>query len=178
MSGQPKYRSFLIKAGLILVMGIVIMSAVTGGIVLATNTTAVTPGTTIVSSNNTAGSFGITGYQPLAVDPKADNVPGFIKNPLAEKRGVILLVYVKGSTDDDQMLASFEALKAKYADQGSFFSFESRKASELGTVLAQLKISQPPALAVISPDGKVYQEYTGWIAPKVMEQVIANALGK
>ena len=31
-------------------------------------------------------------------------------------------------------------------------------------MLAQLKITQPPVLAVISPDGKVYQEYTGWIS--------------
>jgi len=176
MSGQPKYRSFLIKAGLILVMGIVIMSAVTGGIVLATSPASHAPGTTVVSSNNTAGSFGITGYEPVAVDPQASGVPGFIKNPLAEKRGVILLIYVKGSTDDEQMLDSFNALKAKYADQGSFFSFESRKASELGSVLSQLKISQPPALAVISPDGKVYQEYTGWVDRAVMEQVVANAV--
>ena len=45
-------------------------------------------------------------------------------------------------------------------------------------MLAQLKISQPPAFAVISPDGKVYQEYTGWISEKVMSQVVANALGQ
>ena len=37
-------------------------------------------------------------------------------------------------------------------------------------------MSQPPALAVISGDGPVYQQYTGWIDKKVMEQVIANAL--
>jgi hypothetical protein len=178
MSGQPKYRSFAIKAGLILVMGIVIMSVVTGGIVLATSPGGTAAGTTVVSSNNTAGSYGITGYQAVSVDPKATGFPGFIKNALAEKRGVVLLVYVKGSTDDQQMLDAFNALKAKYADQGAFFSFESRKASQLGVLLSQLKISQPPALAVISPDGKVYQEYTGWIAPRVMEQVVANGLNQ
>ncbi len=76
------------------------------------------------------------------------------------------------------MLSYFNAVKAKYAAQGSFFSFEARHASELGDLLAQLKISQPPALAVISPDGSVYQEYTGWISEKVMSQVVANALAK
>ncbi len=176
MNSHTGYRSFLIKTGLILAMGIVIMSVVTGGIVLATNAPGTTSVSTVTSSNNNAGSYGITGYQPISVDPGAKNVPGFIKNPLSEKRGVILLVYVKGATEDEQMLGYFNTIKAKYASQGSFFSFESRNASELGDVLAQLKISQPPALAVISPDGKVYQEYTGWIGEKVMEQVIANAL--
>ncbi|MGD0997026.1 MAG: hypothetical protein ABR941_01725 [Thermoleophilia bacterium] len=179
MSGQPAYRSFLLKVALIIVMGAAIMAVVTGGIVLA-NTAAPTPvaPTTVVGGYNTAGSYGITGYPTLTVNPQAANVPSFIKNPLAEKRGVILLVYVAGVTEDDQMLGYFNAIKAKYAAQGSFFSFEARNAPELGDVLAQLKISQPPAFAVISPDGSVYQEYTGWISEKVMSQVVANALGK
>ena len=91
---------------------------------------------------------------------------------------MILLVYVAGVTEDEQMLTAFNQIKAKYAAQGSFFSFEAHHASELGSVLAQLKITQPPAFAVISPDGKVYQEYTGWISPAVMSQVVANALAK
>jgi len=178
MSGQPRYRSFLVKAGLILVMGILLTAIVTGGVVWATGTPTTTTVTQVVGSNNTAGSYGITGYQPVAIKPDLGNVPSFIKNPLAEKRGVILLVYVPGSADDEQMVKYFNAVKAKYADKASFYSFEARHASELGNVLAQLKISQPPALAVISPDGSVYQEYTGWIGQKVMEQAVANAMNK
>jgi hypothetical protein len=179
MSGKPWYRSFFVKAALIVVMGAAIMVVVTGGIVLATNNTPTTVTAAAVSGNyNTAGSYGITGYPTLSVNMSAKNVPSFIKNPLAEKRGVILLVYSAGSTENDQMLSYFNTVKAKYAAQGSFFSFESRHASELGDVLAQLKITQPPALAVISPDGSVYQEYTGWISEQVMSQVVANALAK
>jgi hypothetical protein len=176
MSGQPAYRSFLVKAALIVVMGAAIMALLTGGIVLATSAPTTVSPTTVAGNYNTAGSYGIVGYPTLSVNAQARNVPGFIKNPLAEKRGVILLVYVAGTTENDQMLGYFNAIKAKYAAQGSFFSFEARKASELGDVLAQLKISQPPALAIISPNGSVYQEYTGWISQKVMSQVIANAL--
>ncbi|HMK92148.1 MAG TPA: hypothetical protein VK576_04045 [Thermoleophilia bacterium] len=178
MSGQPGYRSFLLKAGLILALGVVIMACVTGGVVWATGSPTTPAVTQVVGSNNTAGSYGITGYQPIAVKPEAGDVPTFISNPLKEKRGVILLVYVPGSAADEQMVTYFNNVKAKYADRGSFFSFEARKASELGNVLAQLRISQPPALAVISPDGSVYQEYTGWIGQKVMEQVVSNALAK
>jgi hypothetical protein len=178
MSGQPAYRSFLVKAALIIVMGAAIMAVVTGGIVLATNAPTPVSPTTVAGNYNTAGSYGITGYPTLTVNTQAANIPSFIKNPLAEKRGVILFVYVPGVTEDDQMLGYFNAIKAKYAAQGSFFSFEARNASELGDLLAQLKISQPPAFAVISPDGSVYQEYTGWIGEKVMSQVVANALAK
>ena len=177
MSGSG-FRSFLLKAGLILALGVLIMAAVTGGIVWAGDTPQTTTVSQVVGSNNTAGSFGITGYEPVTVKPDTGNVPSFIANPLKEKRGVILLVYVPGSAADEQMVTYFDNVKAKYADRASFFSFQSRKASELGNVLAQLKISQPPALAVISPDGSVYQEYTGWIGQKVMEQVVANALAK
>ncbi len=178
MSGKPWYRSFFVKAALIVVMGAAIMVVVTGGIVLATNAPTTVTAVPVSGSYNTAGSYGITGYPTLAVDMSARNVPSFISNPLAEKRGIILLVYCAGPTEDQQMLTSFNAVKAKYAAQGSFFSFESAHADELGSVLAQLKITQPPALAVISPDGKVYQEYTGWISEKVMSQVVANALAQ
>lgn len=178
MSGQPAYRSFLVKAALIIVMGAAIMAVVTGGIVLASTAPTPVAATTVSGSYNTAGSYGITGYPGLTVNTQAANVPAFIKNPLAEKRGVILLVYCAGVTESQQMLGYFNTIKAKYAAQGSFFSFEAHNAHELGDVLAQLKISQPPAFAVISPDGSVYQEYTGWISEKVMSQVVANALAK
>jgi len=179
MSGQPSYRSFLVKAGLIIVMGVGIMALLTGGIVLATNAPAPTTAGTVVSGNyNTAGSYGITGYPTLSVSSTSKNVPAFIKQPLSEKRGVILLVYLQGGAVDQQMLNQFNAVKAKYAAQGSFFAFESHKAAELGDVLAQLKITQPPAFVVISPNGSVYQEYTGWISEPVMSQVVANALAQ
>ncbi|HUK78111.1 MAG TPA: hypothetical protein VL117_11005, partial [Thermoleophilia bacterium] len=148
-----------------------------GGIVLATPASTAPTSTTISGSYNTAGSYGITGYPGLTINTQG-NVPSFIKNPLAEKRGVILLVYCAGTTENEQMLTYFNDVKAKYAAQGSFFSIEAHHASELGNVLAQLKITQPPAFAVISPDGKVYQEYTGWISPAVMSQVVANSLAK
>ncbi len=179
MSGQPSYRSFLVKAGLIIVMGAGIMALLTGGIVLATNAPAPATTAAVVSGNyNTAGSYGITGYPTLTVSSQSKNIPSFIKNPLSEKRGVILLVYLKGGTVDQQMLDQFNDVKAKYAAQGSFFAFEAHKASELGDVLAELKITQPPAFVVISPNGSVYQEYTGWISEKVMSQVVANALAQ
>jgi hypothetical protein len=176
MNGQAgSYKAFLAKAGLILVGGFVIMLVFTVAIVLARSGDQMGAGTPEPTTRDEVGSFGIIGYPPLKVSP-TDKTPKFIANPLNEKRGVILLVYVAGATDDEDMLASFNAVKSQYAGQASFFSFEARDVSETGDMMDQLKIHQPPALAVISGDGSVYQQYTGWIDQKVMEQVVANAL--
>ncbi len=58
----------------------------------------------------------------------------------------------------------------------SFFSFEAHSTAELGDTLTQLRVSDPPILAVIRGNGDVAQLYTGWIGEKVMEQVVANAV--
>ena len=58
----------------------------------------------------------------------------------------------------------------------SFMSFEARKSTELGDTLQQLRVSNPPILAVIRGNGEVAELYTGWIGRKVMEQVVADAV--
>lgn len=179
MSGQAGYRSFAIKAALILVGGLVLLFGFTFAIVMAqSGTTTPAAADSTGNGNNVAGSFGMRGtpgFEGLKLQPSADT-PKFISKPLDEKRGVILLVYVKGATDDEEMLTYFNSVKSQYASQAAFFDFEAHDVADLGDVMDQLKISQPPALAVISADGSVYQEYTGWIGQKVMEQVVANAL--
>ena len=173
------YKSFLTKAALICLGGLLIMGLFTITLVWAqSSTTPVSYPETYNKAYNTAGSFGITGMAPLTVKVTEgkDGTPGFIARPLKHKRGVILLVYVKGAADDQEMLADFDKVKAEYASQASFFDFEAKTVSELGDVMTQLQITAPPALAVISGDGSVYQMYTGWIGEKVMEQVVANAV--
>jgi hypothetical protein len=169
------YRAFLAKAGLILVGGLLIMLVFTVAIVVAREGQEMGAGTPEPTTRDQVGSYGIIGYPPLKITP-TDQTPKFIAQPLKEKRGVILLVYIKDATDDQDMLASFNAVKSQYGGQAAFFSFEARDVSETGDVMEQLKMMQPPALAVISGDGSVYQQYTGWIDQKVMEQVVANAL--
>ncbi len=167
-------RSFLIAVVLVLVCGLAILAGVTAIRVFAedgaTTTTATGP-----TDYNKAGSYGITGYQPLKLEP-TDETPEFITDSLNDQKGIILLVYVNGASADEEMLASFNKVKTMYQSQASFFNFEARKIKELGDVLTQLKVNAPPMLAVIKGDGTVAQLYTGWIGQKVMEQVVANAL--
>jgi hypothetical protein len=80
------------------------------------------------------------------------------------------------SLDDMEMVDSFNAVKAQYGADSSFMSFEARKVTELGDTLDQLRVSNPPVLAVIRGTGEVAQLYTGWISRKVMEQVVSNAV--
>jgi hypothetical protein len=156
------------------VCGLAILGGVTAIRVLAQEGTTTTP-VTPAADYNDAGSYGIAGYSELKLEP-TDDTPDFIKKPLEDERGVILLVYVRGALADQEMLANFNKVKTMYQSQASFFTFEARKIKELGDVLAQLKVNAPPMLAVIKGDGTVAQLYTGWIGQKVMEQVVADAL--
>jgi hypothetical protein len=188
MNGQTgTKRSFLVRIGVVLLGGLAIMAVVTPLYVWARGSST-SPVVSLASENNWIGSYGLAGgaiaqpmmqsggtYTVMKVVP-GPNTPQYVSDPLKDKRGVVLLVYVKGASDDEAMLANFEKLKAKYEAQGSFFSYEAADVSKTGDLLAQLKVSQPPVLAVISGDGSVYQEYTGWIDEQTMSQVLANAL--
>ncbi len=168
-------RAFLLTALLILVVGAVIFGAVMGARVLAASGVPTTVPPNSLDAFNSVSSYGITGYPPLTLVPTAQT-PTFIKQRLAEKRAIVLLVYVEGAADDMAMLESFEDVKAQYAAESSFMDFEARKVTELGDTLQLLHVYDPPILAVIQGDGKVFQLYTGWIGRAVMEQVVADAV--
>ncbi len=168
-------RTFMIGAVLILIVGAVLFGSVVAVRVLAESAATPAPVATQPASYNSVSSFGMTGYAPLTIEPTADT-PAFITKRLDEKRGIVLLVYVNGASDDMEMLSYFNDIKANYAADSSFFSFESRESKQLGDLLAQLRVSDPPILAIIRGDGTVAQLYTGWIGFKVMQQEVADAV--
>jgi hypothetical protein len=168
-------RTFLIGAVLILVVGAVLFGSVVAVRVMAETGATPAPAATQPASYNTVSSFGMTGYAPLTVQATAET-PEFITKRLDEKRGIVLLVYVKGASDDMEMLSYFNDIKGNYAADSSFFSFEARESKQLGDLLSQLRVSDPPILAIIRGDGVVAQLYTGWIGFKVMEQEVADAV--
>ena len=168
-------RTFLVGAVLIVVVGALLFGGVVAVRVMASPGTTPAPAATQPASYNSVSSFGMTGYAPLTLKPTADT-PEFITKRLDEKRGIVLLVYVQGAADDMEMLSYFNDIKGGYAADSSFFSFEARESKQLGDTLAQLRVSDPPILAIINGDGTVSQLYTGWIGSKVMEQEIADAV--
>ena len=168
-------RTFLVGAVLILVVGALLFGGVIAVRVMAEGDATPAPAATQPASYNSVSSYGMTGYAPLTLVPTADT-PEFITKRLDEKRGIVLLVYVKGATDDMEMLSYFNDIKANYAADSSFFSFEARESKQLGDTLTQLRVSDPPILAIIRGDGTVAQLYTGWIGFKVMEQEVADAV--
>lgn len=161
-------------ASLLVVIGGVLIFGLTTAF-LAWGQSAGEASTTGASANyNTVGSYGLTGYPSLYIEPTS-NTPEFISDAFTAGRGIVLLVYVQGAGADDEMLANFNSIQSLYADRADFYSFEAREVSESGDLLTQLGVDAPPILAVIRSDGSVYQLYTGWIGEQVMEQVIANA---
>jgi hypothetical protein len=167
-------KAFLVTAALIVVVGAALFGGVVAVRVLAAANPAAPAALPAPASYNTVSSYGIAGYAPLKLTP-TDQTPDFIKSRLDEQRGIVLLVYVEGAADDMEMLSYFDEVKALYAGDSSFFDFEARASSDLGDTLDQLKVSNPPILAVIRGSGDVAQLYTGWIGRKVMEQVVFNA---
>jgi len=168
-------RAFLITAALILAIGAALFGGVVAVRVLAADSAAPAAPLPAPASYNTVSSYGMTGYAPLKLMPTAET-PSFITSRLQEQRGIVLLVYIEGAADDMEMLSYFEDVKTQYGADSSFMSFEARKSSELGDTLQQLRVSNPPILAVIRGSGEVAELYTGWIGRKVMEQVVADAV--
>jgi hypothetical protein len=170
-------KSFLLTAILILAVGAVIFGGVTVVRVMAAGspTTTTTAPATATAANNSADSYGITGATPITLTATSQT-PTFVSEHLKQQRGMVLLIYVKGAAADEDMLQSFNALKSQYAAGASFFSFKAEQVTETGDLLDQLKVSDPPVLAIIDGSGKVSQLYAGWIDRKVMEQRITDAL--
>ena len=168
-------RSFLVTAALIFVVGACLFGGVVAVRVFAVGATGAATPLPAPASYNTVSSYGITGYAPLKLVPTAET-PSFIKSRLQEGRGIVLLVYVDGAADDMAMVQNFDTVKAQYGADSSFMSFEAHRTTELGDTLTQLRVSDPPILAVIRGNGEVAELYTGWIGEEVMEQVVANAV--
>lgn len=174
--------SFLLAIALILGVGASIFGGVLAVRVVAAEGTAPVTASTSPTSNNIVSSYGLgsipatsAGYQPLVITPTVDT-PAFITDRLAEQQGVVLLVYVEGASDDMEMLNSFNTVKGQYAADSTFLAFEALATTELGDTLGQLRVSDPPILAIIRGDGVVSELYTGWIGLKVMEQRVADAV--
>lgn len=168
-------RTFLLCAVLILVVGALLFGGVVAVRVLASSGTTTPSALETPASYNSVSSYGATGYAPLTLEP-TEETPSFITKRLEQKRGIVLLVYCSGAADDMEMLSYFNDIKSNYAADSSFFSFEARESKQLGDTLMQLRVSDPPILAVIRGDGEVAQLYTGWIGFKVMEQEIGDAV--
>ena len=168
-------RTFLVGAVLILVVGALLFGGVIAVRVMAEGEATPAPAPTQPASYNTVSSFGMTGYEPLTLEPTAET-PEFIAKRLdrsghrpprvhqgRERRhgDALLLQRHQGQLRGRQLVLLLEAR---------------RESKQLGDTLTQLRVSDPPILAIIRGDGTVAQLYTGWIGFKVMEQEVADAV--
>jgi hypothetical protein len=107
-------RTFLLTAASILVIGAMLFGGVVAVRVLASGETATPAAVATPASYNSVSSYGMTGYPPLTITPTAET-PEFITNRLDEKRGIVLLVYCYGASDDMEMLSYFNDIKGNYS---------------------------------------------------------------
>jgi hypothetical protein len=174
-SRADQRKLFLPPLGLVLLAGTICFAATTAVLAWGAGEPAKHASSPSPSPNyNKSGSFGIVGLPALHVQPSG--VPSSVADALNQHRAVVLLVYLAGAADDDDMLTSFTALEAKYASQAAFFSAEANDVWQLGSLLAQLRVGTPPIFAAIAGDGSVRTLYTGWISEPVMDQAAADAI--
>lgn len=167
-------KSFVVAAALICLGGCVIMGLFTALFAFADESTTPTATASTPASYNSVDSYGMTGYASLTLKA-TDQTPKFISKRLDDKRGFVLLVYDSGAGADEAMLSAFNTVKKAYGADMSFFAFKAKDVTQLGDTLDQLKVTDPPILAIVRADGTVANEYTGWISEKVLEQNVADA---
>mgnify|MGYP000858752416 CR=1 FL=1 len=193
MGLMKRNASFLLMVGAILLVG----AAIFGGVVAvrvaaATGSNASSSSSAASKSNNGVSSFGLgnvssastatagyqsttaAGYKSLTIEPTTDT-PAFISESFDDDRGVVLLVYCAGASDDMEMLSYLSTVKAQYSSSFTFRAVEARTSGDLGDTLDQLRVSNPPILAIIRADGEVSELYTGWVSLKTFEQRVADA---
>lgn len=166
-------KQFVVAAALIVLGGLFIMSLFTVFFAMAQDETGAA--TTTQTNYNLTGSYGLTGFPDLKLEP-TDETPKAIRKRLKEKRPIALLVYCKGAGADMSLKSSFQSIARKYAADMSFFKYESKQVKHLGDVLTQLEVSDPPICAIVRSDGSVAELYTGWVGYKVLDQQVADAV--
>ncbi len=169
-------RAFLITAALILVVGAALFGGVVAVRVFAAAGATPAAAPPAPASYNTVSSYGMTGYAPLKLTPdRRDPVLHHLAPPGAARHRAPRLLSTAPPTTW-RCSATSTTSRRSYGADSSFMSFEARKTTELGDTLQQLRVSNPPVLAVIRGSGEVAELYTGWIGHKVMEQVVADAV--
>lgn len=174
MRRQSK-MGLLLPAAFIVVAGVLVAAMMIGFAAWGAGAPATTAAATTSVNYNTVGSYGLEGYTALTIKP-TKLTPTFVTDAFKAGRGVVILAYVQGAADDDEMYSNFQTVQSLYTGQADFFNFEAAQVSQFGDLLTQLGVNAPPVFAVIRSDGSVYQMYTGWISEQVMDQVVANAL--
>ena len=169
-------RTFLVGAVLILVVGALLFGGVIAVRVMAESSATPAPAATQPASYNSVSSYGMTGYAPLTLEPTAET-PDFITKRLDEKprhRPARVRQGRQRRHGDALLLQRHQGATTPPTARSS----PSRRASpsSSATPSMQLRVSDPPILAIIRGDGTVANLYTGWIGFKVMEQEIADAV--
>ncbi len=143
-----------------------------------TNTPGTVSTTARASGGAVAGSSASAEPEQLAgqlVIPTAQSPQDF-RSSLSNRRPVVVLFYMIGSADDDQVRQSVNTLESRYRGQVDFYDYFFSDGNKYGDLMSLLKVNSTPAVIMINKQAKVQRAWTGFVDDKSLQQGVSEIL--
>ena len=128
--------------------------------------------TSLKSSSSTDKPENLIGTVIAATDQS----PQDFKSSLASRRPVVVLFYMTGPTDDNQVRSSIETLESRYKGDVDFYTYLYTDAQAYGDLTSLLKVDSTPSVIMINKQSKVQRAWSGYVDEKSLEQGVSEIM--
>jgi hypothetical protein len=140
---------------------------------------ATTP--TRTSKTSKSGSASASTGQPedligQVVTPGELSPKDFIRS-IESRRPIVVIFYISGPYDDNQVRSSVLSLQNKFRGQVDFYDYLYTDGQKFGDLSIILKVSTTPTVVIINKEAKVQRAWSGFVDSKSIEQGICEATG-
>ncbi len=141
-------------------------------------TVSATPGTASTTARAAGSSASAEPEQMIGqlVIP-TDQSPQDFRASLSSRRPVVVLFYMIGSADDDQVRQSLNTLESRYRGQVDFYDYFFSDGNKYGDLMTLLKVNATPSVIMINKQARVQRAWTGYVDDKSLQQGISEILG-
>ncbi len=102
--------------------------------------------------------------------------PKDFSSSLASNRPVVVLFYMTGTTDDNQVRASILSLQNRYKGDVDFYVYLYTDAEGYGDLATLLKVDSPPSVIMINKQRQVQRAWSGFVDEKSLEQGVSEIM--
>lgn len=103
-----------------------------------------------------------------------DLTPNDVKRALTSKRPVVILFYMSGPSDDNQVRSYVTSMESRFKGQVDFFTFLSSDAAKYGDLANLLQLNSTPTVVCINKQGQVVRAWTGYVDSDSLEQGVVE----
>ena len=105
-----------------------------------------------------------------------DESPKDFRSSLASNRPVVVLFYMTGTTDDNQVRSSIQSLQNRYKGNVDFYVYLYTDAEGYGDLASLLKVDSPPSVIMINKHRQVQRAWSGFVDEKSLEQGVSEIM--